>query len=94
MPSVTIKRNKFSEVPLYIVFYSCLLSLLNSSHPGIGVQEFSYSCTYQHYFIVIIWQDRIIARLQRPYSLDCIPVEVEYQVGDHNLSFNQTSHVF
>ena len=27
------------------------------------------------------WQDRIIARLQQPYSLDCIPVEAEYQVG-------------
>ncbi|CAI0417380.1 unnamed protein product, partial [Linum tenue] len=25
------------------------------------------------------WQDRIIARLQQPYSLDCIPVEAEYQ---------------
>jgi hypothetical protein len=25
-------------------------------------------------------QDRIIARLQQPYSLDCIPVETEYQV--------------
>jgi hypothetical protein len=25
-------------------------------------------------------QDRIIARLQQPYSLDCIPVEAEYQV--------------
>lgn len=27
------------------------------------------------------FQDRIIARLQQPYSLDCIPVEAEYQVG-------------
>ena len=27
------------------------------------------------------WQDRIIARLQQPYSLDCIPVEAEFQVG-------------
>lgn len=26
-------------------------------------------------------QDRIIARLQQPYSLDCIPVETEYQVS-------------
>lgn len=26
-------------------------------------------------------QDRIIARLQQPYSLDCIPVEAEYQVS-------------
>ncbi|KAK2449603.1 AUGMIN subunit [Trifolium repens] len=26
-------------------------------------------------------KDRIIARLQQPYSLDCIPVEAEYQVG-------------
>lgn len=32
-------------------------------------------------FNVECWQDRIIARLQQPYSLDCIPVEAEYQVG-------------
>jgi hypothetical protein len=29
---------------------------------------------------VIQNKDRIIARLQQPYSLDCIPVEAEYQV--------------
>jgi hypothetical protein len=28
----------------------------------------------------LFYQDRIIARLQQPYSLDCIPVEAEYQV--------------
>jgi hypothetical protein len=28
----------------------------------------------------LLCQDRIIARLQQPYSLDCIPVEAEYQV--------------
>lgn len=28
---------------------------------------------------VILNKDRIIARLQQPYSLDCIPVEAEYQ---------------
>ncbi|XP_070047864.1 AUGMIN subunit 2-like [Nicotiana tabacum] len=28
---------------------------------------------------VIQNKDRIIARLQQPYSLDCIPVEAEYQ---------------
>ncbi|KAJ7563362.1 hypothetical protein O6H91_03G107000 [Diphasiastrum complanatum] len=28
---------------------------------------------------VILNKDRIIARLQQPYSLDCIPVETEYQ---------------
>lgn len=28
-------------------------------------------------------QDRIIARLQQPYSLDCIPVEAEYQVSTY-----------
>ncbi|XP_076924059.1 AUGMIN subunit 2-like [Bidens hawaiensis] len=28
---------------------------------------------------VIQNKDRIIARLQQPYSLDCVPVEVEYQ---------------
>jgi len=39
-------------------------------------------------FIVTIWQDRIIARMQQPYSLDCIPVEAEYQVGEYNLSLN------
>lgn len=31
------------------------------------------------------WQDRIIARLQQPYSLDCIPVEAEYQVCCSNI---------
>lgn len=30
--------------------------------------------------VFFLWQDRIIARLQQPYSLDCIPVEAEYQV--------------
>lgn len=29
---------------------------------------------------LFVLQDRIIARLQQPYSLDCIPVEAEYQV--------------
>lgn len=31
--------------------------------------------------VLACWQDRIVARLQQPYSLDCIPVEAEYQVG-------------
>lgn len=32
---------------------------------------------------VLFLQDRIIARLQQPYSLDCIPVEAEYQVSTY-----------
>jgi len=35
-------------------------------------------------YSLLNWQDRIIARLQQPYSLDCIPVEAEYQVGPIN----------
>ncbi|KAG6748697.1 hypothetical protein POTOM_048629 [Populus tomentosa] len=34
----------------------------------------------------VLWLDRIIARLQQPYSLDCIPVEAEYQVTSMHLS--------
>ncbi|PNX91815.1 hypothetical protein L195_g014940 [Trifolium pratense] len=30
--------------------------------------------------LVLKMEDRIIARLQQPYSLDCIPVEAEYQI--------------
>ncbi|KAK9187150.1 hypothetical protein WN944_018541 [Citrus x changshan-huyou] len=39
--------------------------------------------------------DRIIARLQQPYSLEHIPLEAEYQVGDpvkHAFN-NQTGNV-
>lgn len=44
-------------------------------------------------------QDRIIARLQQPYSLDCIPVEAEYQVrvvniGDfHSFNYYPNMHM-
>ena len=38
-------------------------------------------CNIYAGIFVPFWQDRIIARLQQPYSLDCIPVEAEFQVG-------------
>lgn len=38
-------------------------------------------------------QDRIIARLQQPYSLDCIPVEAEYQVCSSTFA-NSQMHMF
>jgi HAUS augmin-like complex subunit 2 len=42
---------------------------------------FSQLCNiYVSKVAAILYQDRIIARLQQPYSLDCIPVEAEYQV--------------
>lgn len=46
---------------------------------------FSYFLVKERFawFFILIWrdlQDRIVARLQQPYSLDCIPVEAEYQV--------------
>ncbi|KAL3631583.1 AUGMIN subunit 2 [Castilleja foliolosa] len=37
---------------------------------------------------VIQNKDRIIARLQQPYSLDCIPVESEYQSKEIHLSWS------
>lgn len=44
---------------------------------------------WQHVLICSLFdlQDRIIARLQQPYSLDCIPVEAEYQVSCHNYRY-------
>jgi hypothetical protein len=83
-------------------FFSCLISLLNSSILALGSSDLvihvtrqcfcsklnNLLCISKHYFIVTIWQGRIIARLQRPYSLDCIHVEAEYQVGEHKWSLN------
>lgn len=46
-------------------------------------------CVFFFFFAMLTlskWQDRIIARLQQPYSLDCIPVEAEYQVGQTSFS--------
>lgn len=40
---------------------------------------------------VIQNKDRIIARLQQPYSLDCIPVEAEYQKQFSELLFKAAS---
>lgn len=55
---------------LYVVLVRCVKS--------------SCECISQLIYIskiaAVVYQDRIIARLQQPYSLDCIPVEAEYQV--------------
>jgi len=72
--------------PIIFGFLLLYLSFLNL-HGFLCILLFSFNnfiCRDGLMFMLVFckyWQDRIIARLQQPYSLDCIPVEAEYQVG-------------
>jgi hypothetical protein len=72
--------------PIIFGFLLLYLSFLNL-HGFLRILLFSFNnfiCRDGLMFMLVFckyWQDRIIARLQQPYSLDCIPVEAEYQVG-------------
>jgi len=72
--------------PIIFGFLLLYLSFLNL-HRFLCILLFSFNnfiCRDGLMFMLVFckyWQDRIIARLQQPYSLDCIPVEAEYQVG-------------
>jgi len=72
--------------PIIFGFLLLYLSFLNL-YGFLRILLFSFNnfiCRNGLMFMLVFckyWQDRIIARLQQPYSLDCIPVEAEYQVG-------------
>jgi hypothetical protein len=72
--------------PIIFGFLILYLSFLNL-YGFLRILLFSFNnfiCRNGLMFMLVFckyWQDRIIARLQQPYSLDCIPVEAEYQVG-------------
>lgn len=75
----------FLSLYFSVSFFGSQYFLLSFVQCNYDVLLILYDTLFTKRYILDL-QDRIIARLQQPYSLDCIPVEAEYQVSHSNES--------